>query len=249
MSLEPNVIEPAVIEEETKEAAAEEIIAENTPAEESEQPEKAGKKRKKEKKKKTVGQEILSWVWTLLAALAIATLVRAFIAEPVRVDGTSMTNTLQDGEIVLVSKMAYGKGSEGMKRGDIVICRYPGRTNGSFHLGAGLSLDSYEIFVKRMVALPGDTVEIRGGNLYVNNELVPNPEKMGSIPADFGPIQLMTDNPYTKKVDESQYFMIGDNRRTSHDSRASDVGPITRDMIMGKAVCVLFPFNAIRGIE
>lgn len=248
MSLEPNVMAPAVIEEETKEAA-EKTIAENKPDGQTKQPETANKKEKKEKKKKTVGQEILSWVWTLLAALAIATLVRAFIAEPVRVDGTSMTNTLQDGEIVLVSKMAYGKGTQGMKRGDIVICRYPNRTNGSFHLGAGLSLDSYEIFVKRMVALPGDTVEIRNSKLYVNNELVPDPEKMGSIPADFGPIRLMEDNPYTPKIDEGQYFMIGDNRRTSHDSRASDVGPVTRDMIMGKAVCVLFPFNAIRGID
>lgn len=240
MSLEPNAIAPIETKEKKENSLSyDQLIEEAKPGKE---------KKKKEKKKKTVGQEILSWIWTLLAALAIATLVRAFIAEPVRVDGTSMTNTLQDGEIVLVSKMAYGKGTEGMKRGDIVICRYPNRTNGSFHLGAGLSLDSYEIFVKRMVALPGDTVEIREGKLYVNNELVPDPEKMGSIPADFGPIRLAEDNPYTK-ADEGQYFMIGDNRRTSHDSRASDVGPVSRDMIMGKAVCVLFPFNAIRGIE
>lgn len=241
MSLEPNAIDPIETKEKKENALSYDQMIENA------KPRK--EKKKKEKKKKTVGQEILSWIWTLLAALAIATLVRAFIAEPVRVDGTSMTNTLQDGEIVLVSKMAYGKGTQGMNRGDIVICRYPNRTNGSFHLGAGLSLDSYEIFVKRMVALPGDTVEIKDGQLYVNNELVPDPEKMGSVPADFGPIQLRADNPRTPKVDEGEYFMIGDNRRTSHDSRASDVGPVSRDMIMGKAVCVLFPLNAIRGIE
>ena len=248
MSLEPNNVTPA----ETKETIE---IAQEQPAGdqviENAKPQKAKKeKKKKEKKKKTVGQEIMSWVWTILAALAIATIVRAFIAEPVRVDGTSMTNTLQDGEIVLVSKMAYGKGTEGMKRGDIVICRYPGRTKGSFHLGAGLSLDSYEIFVKRMVGLPGDTLEIKGGKLYVNGEMVPDPEKMGSIPPDFGPITLKTDNPFTKDVDENEYFMMGDNRGNSHDSRdLANVGPISRDMIMGKAVCVLFPFNAIRGIK
>ena len=58
-----------------------------------------------------------------------------FVAEPVWVRGTSMTNTLQDGEIVLVSKMAYGKDTDGMERGDVVICRYPGRMEKSFRSG------------------------------------------------------------------------------------------------------------------
>lgn len=198
-----------------------------------------GKKKKKEKPKKTLGQEIMSWVWTLLCALLIATLIRAFVAEPVRVDGTSMTNTLMDGEIVLVSKLAYGEGTKGMERGDVVICRYPNRTEGSFHLGAALSLESHTIFVKRMVALPGDTVEISGGILYVNGQATPNPEKMGSIPSDY-PLRLLGPD---------EYFMIGDNRYTSHDSRASDVGPISRDMIMGRVECVVFPFSNWRTVE
>ena len=218
-----------------------------TPAAETETAvlaETAGKKsnkksKKKEKQKKTVMQEIMSWVWTLLAALAIATLVRAFIAEPVRVDGTSMTNTLQDSEIVLVSKLAYGEGTKGMTRGDVVICRYPGRMENSIHLGATLSLNQYTIFVKRLVALPGDTVEIAEGKLFVNGEMVPDPEKMGSIPRDY-PLRQLGAN---------EYFVVGDNRRTSHDSRASDVGPISRDMIMGKVTFVLFPFSNWRTVE
>lgn len=197
------------------------------------------KKKKEEKKKKTLGQEIMSWVWTLLAALLIATCVRAFVAEPVRVDGTSMTNTLQDGEIVLVSKMAYGKGTEGMNRNDIVICRYPGRIDSSITLGAALSIDNYTIFVKRLVALPGDTVEIAGGKLYVNGQEVPDPEFMGSVPHDYPLRQLNAD----------EYFVVGDNRRTSHDSRAADVGPISRDMIMGKVERVIFPLSNWRKVE
>ncbi len=197
------------------------------------------KSKKKEKKKKTVGEEILSWVWTLLAALLIATLVRAFIAEPVRVDGTSMTNTLKDGEIVLVSKLAYGEGTKGMNRGDVIICRYPNRMQSSFHLGAALSLDNYTIFVKRLVALPGDTVEITGGKLYVNGQMVEDPEFMASTPRDY-PL---------RKLNADEYFVIGDNRRTSHDSRADDVGPISRDMIMGKVEQVLFPLSAWRKVE
>ncbi len=196
-------------------------------------------KQQKEKKKRTLGQEIMSWVWTLLAAVVIATCVRTFIAEPVRVDGTSMTNSLLDGEIVLVSKLAYGKDTDGMERGDVVICRYPGRMESSISLGASLSIDNYTIFVKRLVALPGDTIEFAGGNMYVNGELVPNPEKMGSIPWDYPLRQLGAD----------EYFVVGDNRRTSHDSRASDVGPISRDMIMGKAVQVILPLSNWRPVE
>lgn len=202
--------------------------------------EKADKKaNKKEKKKKTVGQEIMSWVWTLLAALVIATLVRTFIAEPVRVDGTSMTNTLMDGEIVLVSKMAYGENTKGMERGDVVICRYPGRMEKSIHLGASLSIDNYTIFVKRLVALPGDTIEFAGGKMFVNGQQVEDPELMGSIPYDY-PLRQLGAN---------EYFVVGDNRRTSHDSRASDVGPIGRDMIMGKVTQVIFPLSNWRSVE
>ena len=212
------------------------------PAAQAANQEKAAKGRKfgkkgKEKEKKTLKEEIMSWVWTILGAIAIALVIRAFIAEPIRVDGTSMTNTLADGEIVLVSKLDYRFGS--MQRNDVVICRYPGRMNWSANIGAAVSLDSYTLFVKRLVALPGDTVEIKDHHLYVNDELVPDPEFQASRPYDFAKIKLGAD----------EYFVIGDNRQTSHDSRASDVGPISASAIMGKVKCVLFPFNKIRGIQ
>lgn len=206
-------------------------------------------KKKKEKKKRTVAQEIMSWVWTLLAAVVIATLIRAYVFEPVRVDGKSMTNTLQDGEILLVNKMIYqdtllskifyGAEDRGYHRNDVVICRYPGRTDWSVHFGAALSLDQHTIFVKRLVALPGDTVEIKDGVLYVNDEAVPDPENMASKPGDYARRLLGAD----------EYFVIGDNRRTSHDSRSADVGPISSDMIMGKAESVILPFGNRRSVQ
>lgn len=199
------------------------------------QPEK--KSKKKETVKKTLGQEILSWVWTLLAAVVIATLLRAFVAEPIRVDGTSMTNTLQDGEIVLVSKLDYLTGD--MQRGDIVICRYPNRVEKTINLGASLAFVDYTIFVKRLVALPGDTVEIRNTVLYVNDEPVENPEKLGSLPRDYARRTLGAD----------EYFVMGDNRLTSHDSRADNVGPLSKSMILGKAKRVIFPFSNWRSVE
>lgn len=195
------------------------------------------KKEAKKKEKKTVMGEILSWIRTLVAALIIATLFRMYIAEPIRVDGNSMCNTLMDKEIVLASKLAYLTGD--VQRGDIVICRYPNRMEGSFDLGAAISLDTYTLFVKRVVGMPGDTLKIQDGKLYVNGEMVEDPEFMGSVPSDFPLIRLGRD----------QYFVVGDNRGTSHDSRASDVGPISRNAIMGKVKCVLWPLSNIRGVE
>ena len=192
---------------------------------------KAAKKEKQ--KKKTVREEIYSWIFTLLAAVVIALLIRMYVGEAIRVDGTSMTNTLQDGEIVLVSKMAYRFGE--MERNDIVICRYPNRTQWTFNLGASLGLTQYTIFVKRLVALPGDMVQISGGHLYVNGEMVPDPEYMASVPRDYGPIKLGDD----------QYFVMGDNRYSSHDSRASDVGPISSADIMGKVTRVVIPWRDV----
>jgi len=202
--------------------------------------ERAAKKKEKEKNK-PLAQKIMSWVLTLLAAVVIACLFRMYIAEPIRVDGTSMTNTLKDGEIVLVSKLPYLRGD--LKRNDIVICRYPGRVNengaSQINLGAALSLDTYTLFVKRLVALPGDTVMISGGHLYVNGEYVEDPEFMGSVPMDY-PL---------RELGEDEYFVMGDNRRTSHDSRADDVGPLSRSQIMGRVESVLLPWAQRRSVK
>ena len=234
--------EEAVIEEKAMEAEAECPQEEgaqeacNCPMKKWLQKRKA-KKEAKKKEKKTVPQEILSWVRTLLAALVIATLFRMYIGEPIRVDGNSMCNTLMDGEIVLASKLAYRFGD--MQRGDVVICRYPNRMEGSVDLGAALSLDTYTLFVKRLVALPGDTLAIRDGILYVNGQAVEDPEFMASKPSDFPLIRLGAD----------QYFVVGDNRGTSHDSRSFDVGPISGSAIMGKVKCVVWPLSEIRGVK
>ena len=198
--------------------------------------------RQKEKERnKTLAQKIMSWVWTILSAVIIAMVIRGFVLEPIRVDGKSMTNTLQDGEIVLATKWDYLLGEP--QRNDIVICRYPGRVNenGAFNvnISAALSLDTYTLFVKRLVALPGDTVEITDGHLYVNDELVPDPEFMASVPTDYA----------KQTLGENEYFVIGDNRYSSHDSRYRDVGPISRAAIMGKVKAVVLPWNQRRIVE
>ena len=173
---------------------------------------------------RTMQQEIISWIVTIVSALLIALVIRAFVFELYKVDGSSMTNTLINGERMFCTKIDYLFSSP--QRGDVVICHYPGRGNTAF--------------VKRLVALPGDTVEIRDRKLYVNDELVPDPEKMNSRPGF----------DYEKRtLGENEYFVMGDNRGNSHDSRYSEVGPLTRDQIIAHVRFVLFPFDKIRGIQ
>lgn len=203
-------------------------------------PEDKKGKKKKEKKKKTVGQEILSWVGTLLLAVVIAMSIRALLFEPIRVDGKSMLETLQDGEIVLVTKPAVLLNN--LQRGDVVIVRFPNRNNTTaLRLGAPLDIElvSHELFVKRLVALPGDSVAMINGQLVVNDTVVDEPF-----------IDHKARQDYPRRVlGENEYMVMGDNRASSHDGRSSDVGPLTRDMIVGKAKFVLLPLNKIRAIH
>jgi len=195
------------------------------------------KKVKKEKPKKTVGQEILSWVVTLVAAVAIALAIRYVLFEPIRVDGESMTNTLQDNEIVLATKPEYLFGSP--KRGDIVICNYPNRKSKVFF---GL-LETDTLFVKRLIALPGDTIEIHAGVVYVNGELA---EDLNEPAIDVNVHDGYTElGPYQLQDDE--YFVMGDNRGNSNDSRR--VGPISRSMIKGHVTFSVWPFSSFGTVK
>ncbi len=196
---------------------------------------------KEKEKQKTLPQKIRGWVLVIVEAVVIALLLRMFILEPVRVDGQSMCNTLQDGEIVLAMKTPYW--TQNPQRNDVVICHYPGRVNeggfGPINFSASLRLDISTIFVKRVVGVPGDYLQISGGHLYVNGELVEDPAEMGSVPTDFDVIHL----------GEDEYFVVGDNRHWSHDSRANDVGPISRSDIVGKVTRVLLPLNRARVVK
>ena len=201
---------------------------------------KEDKKGKKAKKKKTVGQEILSWVLTLLAAVAIAMTVRYFVFEPVRVDGHSMDTTLADKEVMLVTKPEVLLGR--LNHGDVVVVRFPDRfTETKIRLGApiDISLSNHTLFVKRLVGLPGDVIAVQGGHLYLNDQPVDEPY----VDADkFGGRDFPR---YTLKEDE--YFVMGDNRANSNDSRS--VGPLSYDMIVGHAKMVLLPVGKLRTIK
>ena len=179
--------------------------------------------------KPSLKKEIVSWILHLGTAVLLALLIHTFLFQPIRVQGSSMTDTLEDGEIMLVTKPEYLLGKPNF--GDVVVCKYPGRK---------------ELFVKRLMGIPGDVIEVRNNQVYRNGNalqepyLTPNRNNDGFSMPPF-PLQ------------ENEYFVMGDNRDNSHDSRNyySNHTPaaLTRDQIIGQVQCVVFPFSQMRLIE
>lgn len=171
-------------------------------------------------KPKTRRREALSWALTLAAAIGIALFIRTAVAEPFAVKGYSMLETLDSQEIMLVTKFDYLLGEP--ERFDVVVCRYPNRT---------------ERFVKRIVGLPGDEISITDGVLTVNG---------AAYPEDY-----LTYRPnYTlspRVIPAGEYFVLGDNRSNSNDSHV--IGTLTRAQIIGHVRAVIFPFDRWRAIE
>lgn len=212
-------------------------------------------KQKKEKEKKSLGREVLEWVMTIVVAVAAALLIRSFIFEPVRVDGASMNDTLLDRDIMFVSKWDYNSvwlcfpwqtqekkesaprfvsGLGQPQRFDVVVCRYPNRGDTNF--------------VKRIIGLPGDELYIKEGYVYVNGEKYEETYINDAYRVSGGSngwTFASEEEPF--RVPEGEYFVMGDHRNNSNDSRAQ--GPIKRDMIIGHVRFVFFPFNTWRGIR
>ncbi|NLF28560.1 MAG: signal peptidase I [Clostridiales bacterium] len=189
-----------------------------------------------------VWKEIREWAIALAAAVLIALLIRTFLFTLIRVDGNSMMNTLLNNERLFVSVLDVK--IAGVDRGDVVICHYPNRYSAGL-----LGIRSETNFVKRVWGAPGDVVERKNGVTYVNGE--PIDELRGALYPNGKPDDYA---PYTLGADE--YFVVGDNIYDSHDSRDwndrqpdGDVGPITGDMIIGRARFVIWPLDRLRAIE
>lgn len=159
----------------------------------------------------------------ILIAAAIALIVIQFV-RPVVVHETSMTDTLQPGDYLLMNKIIY-KNHEA-ERGDIVV------------LHSDLKQDNgrEKLLIKRVIGLPGDTVFISDNSVYINGELLEEEyiREPGVVPGD---IDIT--------VPEGEYFVMGDNRGNSIDSRSEEVGCVRHEDLVGKAFFRLFPFKNI----
>ena len=154
--------------------------------------------------------------------IIIALIIKFFIFSPVRVNGTSMTPTLNDGDIMILNEIGYRL--NGVNRFDIVVANIDG-----------------EKLIKRVIGLPGEKVEYRDNNLYINDELVVENFKHGDT-EDFNISELGSET-----VPESSYFLVGDNRGNSKDSRI--VGFIHKGKIMGKTSLIIYPFDRISTVQ
>lgn len=152
-------------------------------------------------------------------AVLLAVVIRLFVLEPFYIPSGSMEPTLQERDRIIVSKMNYY--FQEPKRGDIVVFKYP--------------KDPKRNFVKRLIAKGGETVAIKDSRLYINGQQVPEDYlPPGLRIADFGPVA----------VPEGSYFMMGDNRNNSDDSRVW--GFLPEKLIVGKAILIYWPPERIK---
>lgn len=172
-------------------------------------------KESKETRKRSVVVEMAE---SILVAVILALVIRLFILEPFFIPSGSMLPTLEIGDRIIVCKFLYKYGFDDPARGDVIVFRYP--------------VDPSRNFVKRIVAVGGETVAVRDSKLYINGEVVPE----SYLPAglnfeDFGPLY----------VPPGSYFVMGDNRNYSEDSRKW--GFLDRDLIIGKALAIYWPLD------
>ena len=161
------------------------------------------------------------WLRDLALSLVIAFILIVFIYQPVKVEGTSMMPALDDQERIFINKFTYRFGIGGIERGDMVVFSFP--------------QDPSKSYIKRVIGLPGDTVQIESGTVIVNGRPLNEPY----VPDEYRDRQSIS----TRVVPVEHYFVLGDHRSSSNDSRAW--GFVGRQDIYGKAVFVYWPFDKI----
>ena len=161
------------------------------------------------------GSSLGLWLRDLLVSAVASILIITFLYQPVRVEGTSMLPRLEDRDRLLLNKFVYHFSA--IERGDVVVFHYP--------------RDPEKSYIKRVIALPGDRLRIDHGVVWLNGKSQPEPY----VPEEYSDSRSMAE----MVVPEGAYFMMGDHRSISSDSR--EFGPVERSLIYGKAVFVYWP--------
>jgi signal peptidase I len=178
-----------------------------------------------EDKGRSAAGATLSWFRDLFLSVLIAIVIILFLYQPVKVEGTSMLPSLKNDERIFINKFVYRFGISDIGRGDTVVFLYPGDTSKSY--------------IKRVIGIPGDTIEIDDGTVVVNGKPLDEP-------------YVEEDNrdrmPMARRIVPSdQYFVLGDHRSSSNDSRSW--GWVPRQYIYGKAVFVYWPLENLGAVR
>lgn len=167
-----------------------------------------------------IKKSMFRWIRTVLLTGIAAYLLVRYVVQRVDVYGDSMSPVLEAGDVLLVEKLTPG--SREPERFDLVVFRYQYRDN--------------LYYIKRIVGLPGETVQIADGKLLIDGSVLE--EDFGTEPIEKG---KRAEEPVV--LGEDEYFVLGDNRNHSSDSRDSDIGNLSKDQIIGRAVVRIWPIN------
>ncbi|WP_433596233.1 signal peptidase I [Lysinibacillus xylanilyticus] len=176
--------------------------------------------------------ELVEWIKAIAFALLVAFVIKQFLFTPVLVKGASMMPTLEDQDRVIINKI--GPKFKSVDRFDIVVVK----------------MNEEENYIKRIIGLPGDKIEYKDDQLYINGEKYSEPyldqykkelKDSGSLTYDFTLEQILGETT----VPEGDYFVLGDNRRVSKDSRFPEVGFIPKEKIMGTTSIICWPIEHI----
>ena len=171
-------------------------------------------------KTKGILKELGGWIIYILIIIGLTYFIITFVGQRTKVDGSSMETTLSDGDNLIVDKISYR--FRDPERYDIIVFPYRYKEN--------------TYYIKRIIGMPGETVQIIDGEVYIDGELLGEnygAEVMANAGIAAEPIEL----------GEDEYFVLGDNRNHSSDSRDPNVGVLTRDELIGRAWVRIFPFD------
>lgn len=178
-------------------------------------------RRKKKNRVGSVMRELLGWLFYILIIIGLTYLIITYVGQRTRVSGSSMETTLSDGDNLIVDKLSYR--FQEPKRFDIVVFPYKYEEN--------------TYYIKRIIGLPDDTVQVKDGYTYINGELLESDIYGAEVMIEAG----TASEPIT--LGEDEYFVLGDNRNHSLDSRDPSVGILKREDLIGRAWVRIYPFD------
>lgn len=182
---------------------------------------KAQKRKEEEEEPFNLKKEIISWIKIIVAAVVIAYFINNFLIINANVPSGSMEQTIMTHDRMIGNRLAYKFGE--VERGDIAIFKFPD--------------DETQIFVKRVIGMPGDKVTISEGKIYINDSTEPLKE-------DYLPEEWVKSNDGMEfNVPEGSYFVLGDNRNVSNDARFWNNTYVTEEQIIAEAIYVYWPFS------